>query len=405
MLAIRRLMNNRRRILILTLSFGSGHVRAARTVAESIRQRAPGADVRVIDALAECRTLFRAGYAWPYWAMVRYAPALWDRFFAARVARKDQHTAPERAFRWGCSKVFEMIAQFDPETIVATEVAACEIAAMAKRARLTRALIVNVITDYEAEPIWIKSEVDWYAVADESVHEQLSGWGAPVEKIVTCGIPIAESFSARQKDSGSATRARYHLSDDAPLVLLMGGGMGPTRMDRVAAHLSASGEAMNIIAIAGHDARVRRRLARVRVAPPVSLRVLSWTDDVAALMRAATVLVTKPGGLTTTEAAHCALPIIAFDAIPGPEERNATRFASAGACLITSGAHETAAAVLTLLRDSRRRQAMAACAERLARHDAAAEVARLALGEDSHERKAVNQVAVSAWGERLEGVA
>ena len=405
MLAIRRLMNNRRRILVLTLSFGSGHVRAARTVAESIRRRAPGADVRVVDALAQCRALFRAGYAWPYWAMVRYAPTLWDRFFAARVARKDQNTAPEWAFRWGCAKVFEMIAQFDPETIVATEVAACEMAAMAKRARLTRALIVSVITDYEAEPVWIKSEVDCYAVADESVHEQLCGWGAPVEKIVTCGIPIAESFSARQKDNGSATRSRYHIKDDAPLVLLMGGGMGPTRMDRVANHLSASGEAIHIIAITGHDARVRRRLARVKVAPPVSLRVLGWTDDVAALMRAATVLVTKPGGLTTTEAAHCALPIVAFDAIPGPEERNAAKLVEAGACLMTSGARATAAAVLTLLRDTRLRQEMAACAEGLARRDAAAEVARLALGEDLREHKAVGQVAVSAWGERLEGVA
>jgi processive 1,2-diacylglycerol beta-glucosyltransferase len=365
------------KVLVLTLSFGSGHVRAAQAVACEVSRLAPLADVRVVDALADCRWLFRACYVWPYWAMVRYVPALWARFFASRVARMHRQTAPEWAFRKGCPRVFETIKEFEPDLMIATEVAACEMAGIALREGLTKARMVNVITDYEAEPVWVKPEADAYAVADEEVREQLRGWGAPAEKIFNCGIPTDEAFLASGDEE--ATRARYGLSDDEPVVLLMGGGMGPTRMDEVAAKLCRSDEPMQLVAVAGHDQRMRRRLERVRAVPPVSVRVLGWIEDVAALMRTASVLVTKPGGLTTAEAAQCALPLVMFDAIPGPERRNAARFAEAGAGVLTNGAQETASAVLSLLRDEHQRHRMSACARRLARPEAATMIALLAL--------------------------
>jgi processive 1,2-diacylglycerol beta-glucosyltransferase len=365
------------RVLVLTLSFGSGHVRAAEAVARELAQQAAGVEVRVVDALAASRVLFRAGYVWPYWAMVRYAPALWARCFNARAAHMAEQTAPAWAFRYGCPQVFETIAEFAPAVIVAAEVAACELAVSAKRARLTDARIVCVITDHEAEPVWVKPEVDAYAVADEAVRAQLCAWGARADKITVCGIPTDAAFNVRH--DSRATQAQYQINDAAPVVLLMGGGMGPTRMDEVAARLCASGAAMQIVAVTGHDARVRRRLERVRAVPPVSLHVLGWVDDVAALMQTASLLVTKPGGLTTAEAALCALPVVMFDAIPGPEQRNAARLVAAGAGIMTRGAEETAAQVVALLGDEHLRRRMSACAARRARPDATATIARLAL--------------------------
>jgi processive 1,2-diacylglycerol beta-glucosyltransferase len=378
-------MKKARRILVLTLSFGSGHVQAAHTIAREVERQAPDAEVRVVDAISDSRLLFRAGYVWPYWMMIRRAPVLWDRFFARRTARMAEHTAPEWAFHWGCPRVFKTIAEFRPDAIVATEVASCEMAVMAKREGLTTAPIINVITDYEAEPVWVKPEVEVYAVADECVRDQLHAWGAAIESIVMWGIPTASAFRVRHERE--ATRARYRIKWDAPVVLLMGGGMGPTHMDEVVAQLCASKETMHIVAVTGHDARARRRLARLRALSPVSLQVLGWTEDVAALMQAASVLVTKPGGLTTAEAAMCALPSVIFDAIPGPERRNAARLMEAGAGVLTNGAQETARAVLSLLRDDSKRQRMSACAATLARPEAAAMIARLALKESLPARE------------------
>jgi processive 1,2-diacylglycerol beta-glucosyltransferase len=369
-----------RRILLLTLSFGSGHVRAAHTIAAELKRQDPDVEVLVLDALASCRFLFRAGYVWPYWAMVRYAPALWARFFARRLTRKHERTGPDWAFRRGCAAVFKTIVEFKPETIVATEVAACEIAALAKRDGLSTARLISVITDYEAEPVWIKSEVDTYTVPDEYVRDQLVAWGAARERVVLTGIPADRGFVVQQDIRETLTR--YNLTDAARTVLIMGGGMGPTRMDQVVARLLELAQPVQIVVIAGHDERMRRRLSRLRPSPQIPLRVIGWTDDIAALMQVASVLITKPGGVTTTEAILRGLPLVFFDVIPGPEQRNAARIVEAGAGLMSNSHHDAALAALALLRDEHTRKRMSAMAQLLAQPDATATIAQLALGDE-----------------------
>jgi processive 1,2-diacylglycerol beta-glucosyltransferase len=365
------------KILVLTLSFGSGHVRAAEAVADELSRQAPASNVLVVDALAECRLLFRACYEWPYWLMLRYAPGVWDRFSTARVNQKHEGTAPAWAFRAGCPKVFSTIKSFNPDVIVAAEVAACEMSAIARRLGLTKAPILSVITDYESEPIWVQPEVAGFTVPDEHVRAEMISWGAPADRISICGIPVDPAFAVPHNPK--ATRLRYGISDNAPMVLLMGGGMGPTRMDQVVERLGNSDSPMHIVAVAGKDKRTLRRLERLKVKTPVSLRVVGWTSEVAALMQAARILVTKPGGLTIAEAALCSLPVVFFDPIPGAEFVNAKRMVDAGAAVVTHGPNETAQAIISLLQDDKATDAMALRSQNMARPNARPEIACLAL--------------------------
>jgi processive 1,2-diacylglycerol beta-glucosyltransferase len=365
------------KILVLTLSFGSGHVRAAETVADELSRQAPASNVLVVDALEECRWWFRAFYEWPYWLMLRYAPGLWDRFSTARVNQKHEGTAPAWAFRTGCPKVFSTIETFNPELIVAAEVAACEMAAIARRLGLTRAPILSVITDYESEPIWVQPEVASFTVPDEHVRAEMISWGAPADRISICGIPVDPAFDVLHNPK--ATRLRQGISDNAPMVLLMGGGMGPTRMDQVVERLGESNTPMHIVAVAGKDKRALRRLERLKVKAPASLRVVGWTNEVAALMQAARILATKPGGLTIAEAALCSLPVVFFDPIPGAEFVNAKRMVDAGAAVVTQGPIETARAITSLLKDEKSTDAMALRSQTMARPHARREIASLAL--------------------------
>jgi processive 1,2-diacylglycerol beta-glucosyltransferase len=365
------------KILVLTLSFGSGHVLAAQAVADELRRQVPASNVLVVDALAECRLLFRACYEWPYWLMLRYAPGLWDRFSTARVNQKHEGTAPTWAFRLGCPGVFATIQSFNPELIVAAEVAACEIAAIARRLGLTAAPILSVITDYESEPIWVQPEVAAFTVPDENVRAEMISWGAPADRISICGIPVDPAFDVMHNPK--ATRLRHGISDNAPMLLLMGGGMGPTRMDQVVERLGQSNTPMHIVAVAGKDKRALHRLERLKVRAPVSLRVIGWTNEVAALMQAARILVTKPGGLTIAEAALCSLPVVFFDPIPGAEFVNARRMVDAGAAVVTHGPGETAQAIISLLKDDEATDAMASRSRTMARPNARREIASLAL--------------------------
>jgi processive 1,2-diacylglycerol beta-glucosyltransferase len=373
------------RILLLTLSFGAGHAQAAVAVAEAIRRRDPGADVRVIDAFAQTRWLFRVGYVWPYWLMLRYWPGLWRRLFAARLRDRTRRTAPAWAFRFGCPAVFDAIRSMKPDAIVATEVAACELAAIARLDGDTDAAIVNVITDHHAEPAWVTPLAARYAVPDVAVAAQLCGWGASPDRIVITGLPTAAAFG--QDVDVAAVRTRYGAAPDRPIVLLMGGGMGPTRMDLFARDLLASGEAMHVMAIAGHDNRAHRRLSRLRATTRTSLTVLGWTDDVPALMRSAAVLVTKPGGVTIAEAARCGLPMVLFEGIPGPEDHNSGAAVADGRAVVARERLAAVTAVLTLLRAPDTYAAMAANAWRCARPAAADAIASLASAVACDRRK------------------
>ena len=363
-----------KRILVLTLSFGAGHVRAAQTVAAELKRRMPEAEIRLVDALENCTIFFRAFYVWTYWAMIRYAPRVWKKFFESRAERKDEFTAPVRMWRSGCRRVFAEIEEFQPNLIVAAEVGAGEIAVIARRDNLTNAAIVSVITDFETEPIWVKPEISAFAVATLEVKEQLENWGAEAEKIFVSGIPIDADFA--EKHCPHATRRAFDL-DERPIVLLMGGGMGPTAMDEIARLLLQSASNLNIIALPGGDRRTAARLKILPNAATVSLRVLSWTNEVARLMQAASILATKPGGLTLAEAAACSIPLVLFDSIPGPEEENAARFVAAGAAVFARNSKEAAAEILRLLQNQNELSRMAASSQKLARADAAGLIADL----------------------------
>ncbi len=371
-------MNRQPRILVLTLSFGEGHVSAARNVASEFQKQIPEADLRFSDALENCSLPFRAFYVWTYLAMIRYAPHLWGKFFNSRVKRQDEQTAPIWIWRAGCWKVFDRIEKFQPDLIVACEVGACEIAIIARRQNLTEAEIVNVITDYEAEPIWVKPEVSTYAVATEAVKKQLEDWGAATEKIKVCGIPLSASFA--EKHDINETKRQFGL-DERGIVLLMGGGTGPTRMHEVAAHLLKDGKDLQIVALPAKDKRAKAALEKLQSTETVSILVLAWTSLIAELMQAATVLATKPGGLTLSEAAACGLPLVLFDRIPGPEEVNAALFVAAGAAVSAENPRQTASEILRLLHDSEKLNAMSENCSALAKPNAAEEIVETALRE------------------------
>ena len=359
------------RVLVLTLSFGSGHVRACQAIAKELKRIAPRADVKLVDALADCRLWFRAFYEWPYWLMLRYVPVLWKHLNETRLKHKHERTAPGWAYQSGCPRVFELIENFQPHVIIAGEVAAGEIAFIARERGLTRAPVVAVITDFESEPIWVKPSVSAYIVPDESVRAELIDWGAPAECIEICGIPVDDEFDLRADAAAD--------DEEAPLVLLMGGGMGPSKMHEVAQELIGSNLPMQIVAITGHDKRVQRNLERLKVAPPASLQVMGWSDNIAALMQKATLLITKPGGLTISEAAACGLPMVLFNAIPGAEFVNAKRMVDAGAAIMTHGAKDTASQTLSLLGDEMRVRAMSINAQKISRPDARTQIAKRVL--------------------------
>jgi len=309
-----------KRVCILTLGVGSGHLRASEAVQRALYDGNDPIEVKVVDALEHARRWFHWVYVDPYWWMLHNAPWLWRLVFERRVSKGHHSTAPDWVFLYGCRKVLRQIRDYAPQLVIVTEVGAAEIAALGRRAGWFNAPILAVQTDFQTEPPWVQPEIDAYCVASEEARGQLIGWGILPNRVLLCGIPVDPAFSL-PFDRNELKQA-LGLDGRRPVVLVMGGGMGPAPLDDVVSSLELCNAPMQVLAVAGHDRTVRQRLESLRGRVAMDLHLFGWTDNIPELMAVADILITKPGGLTTAEALAAGLPMILTHPIPGPEDRH-----------------------------------------------------------------------------------
>src|SRR5579863_2246652 len=162
-----------KRIALLTLSVGSGHVQAAKVIERALEDGADHVEVRTFDAVQMARRWFLWLYVHSYWLMLRHAPGMWRRLFERRQRKRHRSTAPNWAFRRGCREVLRQLKMFSPHLIIVTEIGAAEIAALGKREGWFNVPILAVQTDLETELPWVQREIDLYCVASDHARSQL----------------------------------------------------------------------------------------------------------------------------------------------------------------------------------------------------------------------------------------
>jgi processive 1,2-diacylglycerol beta-glucosyltransferase len=219
-----------------------------------------------------------------------------------------------------CRDVLRQIKEYAPHLVIVTEIGAAEIAALGRREGWFNAPILAVQTDFHTEPPWVQSEIDAYCVASEEARGQLIGWGVLPNRVLLCGIPVDPVF-ALPFDKHELMKA-LGLDARRSVVLVMGGGMGPAPLDAIVASLELCDAPLQVVAVAGHDRKLRRRMEALRGRLAMDLHLFGWTENVPELMAVSDLLITKPGGLTAAEALAAGLPMILTSPIPGPEERH-----------------------------------------------------------------------------------
>ncbi len=374
-----------KRIALLTLSVGSGHVQAAKVIERALDDGAEPVEVRTFDAIELARQWFLWLYVHPYWWMLRHAPGMWRRLFERRQRKRHRSTAPHWVFRRGCRNVLRQLKAFSPHLIIVTEIGAAEIAALGKREGWFNVPILAVQTDLETEPPWAQREIDIYCVATEQARGQLIEWGVSANRILVCGIPIDPAF-ALPFDRPELLRA-LGLDLHRPVVLVMGGGMGPAPLDEIVKSLEKCRLPLQVLVVAGHDQAMRARLEALHGKVALNLFTFGWSDSVPELMAAANLLITKPGGVTTAEALAAGLPMILTHPIPGPEEAHIRFLEQNGVAFNARSLEEIPQLVFRLLNDSKHLTEIARRAREMARPDAThaiAQVGRAMLEKDTY---------------------
>ena len=375
----------RRRIAILTLSVGSGHVRASEVVGHALLEGGEDVEIQIMDAVSLARPWFVAIYVQSYWWMLRYAPGLWRRLFETRQKKRHRSTAPEWFFRRGCAPIMQRLKAFAPHLVVVTEIGAAEIAALAKRDGCFTAPILAVQTDFHTEPPWVQPEIDVYCVASSEAKSQLISWGVSSNRILQCGIPIDPAF-ALPFDREELLQA-LGLDPRRPVVVVMGGGMGPIPMGEIVQSLELTGLPFQVVAITGHNQKLRTQLEEMRGKLALDLHIFGWSDRIPEFMASADLLITKPGGVTSAEALAAGLPMILTHPIPGPEERHVKFLVGLSVAVRADRPAEIPQLVHRLLNGRDQLSEMSRRARELSRPDAVhaiAQVARAMLEKGSY---------------------
>jgi processive 1,2-diacylglycerol beta-glucosyltransferase len=365
-----------KRLLLLSVSAGAGHVRAA----EALRAAAAEAGLVAehLDVMDFVSSAFRALYTDFYLKLVEHHPSVWAMLY--RIMDKTPPSAPfarvRRAIeRLNTLKLRKAISAFAPDAVVCTHFLPAELLMRERaRGRVTSPVYVQ-ITDFDLHGMWIVPDMAGYFAASDEVAFRAHARGIARERTHVTGIPIMPAFASAP--SRDACAAELGLDSERTTILLMGGGAGLGGLDDVAARLVALGHDFQLIALAGRNAEMLKRLEALAKRHPGRLVAQGFTNRVERLMAASDLVITKPGGLTTSECLAMGLPMVVHAPIPGQEERNCDYLLEQGAALKAIDASALEWRVRELIAHPERLAAMAVRARSLGHPQAARDVVRL----------------------------
>jgi processive 1,2-diacylglycerol beta-glucosyltransferase len=321
------------RILLLSVSAGAGHVRAAealRTYAEQIE----GVTALHLDAMDYVPASFRALYADFYVKLVNKHPDLWGMLY--RASSEARPNGPVQKLRRAMERLntralLKAIKDFAPDAIVCTHFLPAELLMHEiRRERLSIPVWVQV-TDFDLHRMWVIPHMTGYFAPNGEIAFRMEANGIAAECIHATGIPIMPAFATPLQREACA--AEFGIDPARPVFMLMGGGAGVGKLDQLAAGLLALEGDFQLLVLAGRNAAALATLNELAAQHPQRLFPHGFTHQVERLMACADLMITKPGGLTTSECLAMGLPMIVNAPIPGQEERNADFLLEQGAAL------------------------------------------------------------------------
>jgi processive 1,2-diacylglycerol beta-glucosyltransferase len=235
-------------------------------------------------------------------------------------------------------------------------------------------MAVSVVTDFEAHALWMDTCVDLYCVAAEATKARLVARGAVPEDVVVTGIPISAKFSA--KLNGKAVRKSLGLRDDLPVLLVPSGGFGMGPVGEILVQLDKVEQPFQTVVVTGRNEELRRELAAQDRKHPT--QVLGFATNMHELMAVADLLITKPGGLTSSEALAMGKPLFILNPIPGQEAANSDFLLEHGAAVKVNRVEDLPYRIEQLL-GTKKLAEMGRAALALGRPEAAGDVCREVL--------------------------
>ncbi len=323
-----------KKILLLSVSAGAGHMRAAEAIRAYVASSGLPIQATHLDVMQYVTAGFRKIYTDFYIKLVNKSPALWGYLYhATDNAQADSSMEKMRRAleRLNARDLLKEVAAFQPDAIICTHFLPAEMLSRLIRKQRLHCPVWVQVTDFDLHRMWVHENMAGYFAANEEIGLRMQAQGIAREKIHVTGIPIQPSFAGSLERSLCAQE--YGLDPQRTTILLMGGGAGLGSLETIAERLLGAHQDIQLIVLAGKNAKTLSALEALKPRYPQRLLPQGFTDKVERLMACADIVITKPGGLTSSECLAMGLPMIVNSPIPGQEERNADYLLEQGVAL------------------------------------------------------------------------
>lgn len=338
-----------KKVVIMSASTGGGHNRAAKAMKDEIEKKCIDGEhitCEIVDSLKLINTTMDKIISSGYEKSAKYTPKAWGGVYKMSDANiVSKHEYKGNLFNTIlASKLKKLLKESKPDLIIGTHpFPMIALSTLKKKYPYRNAFnsffvppLISVLTDYTAHSTYIQDEIDYYIAGDEYVKEVLISEGVDEDKIKAYGIPVEKSFLEHREKN--VVLGELGLAPDKFTVLLMGGSFGAGNIKDTLKELLNIDRDFQILVITGRNESLKEKLEKSLEKHNIdkNICILGFTQNMNDILSAVDIIVSKPGGLTTTECLLKELPMIIPYYIPGQEEENMDFLSNCGAALRTS---------------------------------------------------------------------
>lgn len=371
-----------KRVLFLYINKTTGHHKAAEGLKAALETIDPSVQATLLDFVSQSYPLFSTIASKTYLGILQKTPQIWDYLYDNRNVEEGTRELRNFLNVITALKLKKFVDTHHPEVLVCTQAFPCATIAQQKKKGKIRLPLIGVVTDFHAHSYWLHPEVDLYLVASEETKASMVERGIEPERIRITGIPIHPDFNSSL--SKQKARRQLNLDPRLPTILIMGGGHGLCPMEEIIEALKDLNTPHQILVVTGANKRLWNKLNQ-RYGEEKRMTFFHYRPDVARLMDAASLLITKAGGLTSSEAMAKGVPMLIVNPLPGQEERNVRFLLKHKAAVLTPTIEDLRVTVQNLLNDSNALKTLSGNAKRLGTPNSGLQAAQIILNQ-THQK-------------------
>jgi processive 1,2-diacylglycerol beta-glucosyltransferase len=366
---------SKKRVLIMSVSAGMGHIKAAAALEKTFAADENVVEVINNDALQYTNKLFRDFYSTFYNSLARSAPNFLGWWYKTSDEPWRTDAMRHMIDRLNTKPLVRFIRDFDPHITVCTHFMPAGIISHLIATEKLQAQLSIVVTDYDFHAMWLSRAFHRYFVAIDETKAYLEMLGMPSNRITVSGIPIDPLFCETVDRTQECVL--LGLDPTKPILLVSAGALGASPTEFILEQLLLLSHRTQIMIVCGRNNQLKQRVEqRIQNIHDRKVLVFGYTDEMHRWMKIADIFIGKPGGLTTAEAVASGLPMCVLNPIPGQEERNCDHLLEEGIAVKCNDIITLPFKISNLLDDPARLALMKERALRFAKPDAAKTIVR-----------------------------